>query len=524
MKKIIILITLFISSIGISQEIIPTKKTQKGFAALDFLSIDMPSNTIFPNEANMSFTGIHYNLKLSDFYTGIGIYGSVTGKRGGFFTLGVNAGYKKLLSKKIFLDTGFHFGGGGGAGAPDGGGAFILPHFNIGYQFEKFSITSGWSYVNFFDGGDIKSHQLNVALQIPFDFDYTNNKFTEREYSLGALKKTDWNKKPNRLSLMMHLNNLSINGKQKLTDGTSLNGKTIRLAGFELISYLNDNWFTFLRADGAYHGIKAGYMDIFFGGGYHLSFNKNRTNIQAKFGIGAGGGGGVDTKGGFLIYPDISIEQKLFNNIYVSLNKGYLMTPDSHFYTSTFGAGIKYYMNTNGVKTNGVKTNGVKTNGVKTNDNSYSNAKFKGFETILKHDIYFHADRQTNPIENLHQISFQMNFPISKNIYLAGQTSFANFGNAGAYAEGIVGFGVKSNSFLNKKVNLFAQVLTGAAGGGNISTGQGLIVKPSIGTYYKLNDQLSLRGSLGYVKARGGKLSSPLINFGISYHFTYLKL
>ena len=47
-----------------------------------------------------------------------------------FFTLGVNAGIKKHFSKKFYIDTGFHFGGGGGAGAPDGGGAFILPHFN----------------------------------------------------------------------------------------------------------------------------------------------------------------------------------------------------------------------------------------------------------------------------------------------------------------------------------------------------------------------------------------------------------
>ena len=59
-----------------------------------------------------------------------------------FFTLGVNAGIKKHFSKKFYIDTGFHFGGGGGAGAPDGGGAFILPHFNVGYQFKKISLKA----------------------------------------------------------------------------------------------------------------------------------------------------------------------------------------------------------------------------------------------------------------------------------------------------------------------------------------------------------------------------------------------
>ena len=50
---------------------------QKGFAKIDFLSIEMPFTTI-PNEHNLGFTGIHYNLLLDKtFYTGIGIYGAV---------------------------------------------------------------------------------------------------------------------------------------------------------------------------------------------------------------------------------------------------------------------------------------------------------------------------------------------------------------------------------------------------------------------------------------------------------------
>ena len=158
MKKIIFLLVLLISNqLLFSQtENTPKKLTQKGFAKIDFLSIDMPIIET-SKEPNMGLTGIHYNLFLGDkFYTGVGLYGSIAGIRGGFFTLGVNAGLKKYFSNKLYVDTGFHFGGGGGAGALDGGGAFILPHFNLGYDFKNFSINGGWSYVNFFDGGKIK--------------------------------------------------------------------------------------------------------------------------------------------------------------------------------------------------------------------------------------------------------------------------------------------------------------------------------------------------------------------------------
>ena len=511
MKKFIFLFTLFIShQILFSQtEEIPEKITQKGFAKIDFLSIDMPITNIL-NEPNMGFTGIHYNLLFNEiFYTGVGIYGSVTGSRGGFFTLGINAGIKKYFSDSFYLDTGFHFGGGGGAGAPDGGGAFILPHFNLGYDFKNFSINSGWSYVNFFDNGNIKGNQLNVSLEIPLDFEYADYSSSEKEFNLESLQKTNWNKNSNRISLMLHLNNLTIKGTSKDTNGKLYNGEVIRLAGFEIASYFNKNWFGFLKVDGAFDGIDAGYMDVFFGAGYHLSMNKNRTNILAKFGIGAGGGGGVDTKGGVLIYPDISLEQKIFNDIYISINKGYVMSPGNYFSTSSFGVGLKYYMEKDGI--------------IKQNKN-YNQSKFKGIDVILKQDLYFNAKRMTNKTENMHQISLQVNLDLNKNIFISGQTSFANFGNAGAYAEGLVGVGLKTKPFYNDSLSFYTQFLGGAAGGGNISTGQGLIIKPSLGLDYMLNNTLNLRFSGGYVKAKGGELSSPFINLGIKYNISLLKL
>ncbi len=489
---------------------IPAKKFQKGFAKLDFLSIKMPEDPRILNEPNMGFSGIHYNLFLNDWaYTGVGIYGAVSGERGGFFTLGINAGIKKYFSDKFYVDAGFHFGGGGGAAALDGGGAFILPHANIGYDFKKFSINTGWSYVDFFDGGAIKNHQLNVSLEIPLNFDYANSDSSDKEFEIIDLNKTTWNQKTRRSSLMAHFNNLKAISDTPLTDGTPLKGKTIRLAGFEFSSYLTKNWFSFVKVDGAYDGIRGGYMNVFLGGGYNLTLNNNNTNILAKFGIGAGGGGGVDTNGGFLIYPDVSIEQRIFNDLFISVNKGYLLTPNNKFTTSTLGFGLKYY---------------VERGGTISENKSYTSGKFKTFDVIIKQDLYFDAERMQNPTENLHQISLQLNINLNKNIFVAGQTSFANFGNAGAYAEGLVGFGLKTNTLLNNSTSIFTQFLAGASGGGNISTGQGLIAKPSAGIDYKISDNLKLRAAGGYVKAQGGSLSSAFINLGINYNISFLKL
>lgn len=509
MKKIIIPF-LLVSSLIFAQNKgdIPKKKVQKGFGVIDFLSVDMklPDPRI-PNENHLGLSGIHYNFDLNNFYTGVGIYGALRGDRGGFFTLGVNAGYKAYLTEKLFVDTGFHFGGGGGAAAPDGGGAFILPKFNLGYQFKYFSITSGYSYINFFDGGNIKSHQLNLAVQVPLNFEYTEFSNAQKSFKSDELKESDWNKPSSRFGFMVHLNNLNVRGNSLGDLDIPLSGSTIRLAGFEVSSYLNDNWFAFFKVDGAYDGIKAGYMDVFFGGGYHFSMNRNRTNILTKFGIGAGGGGGVQTQGGVLLYPDISLEQHLYNNIYLSVNTGMVVSPNSFFESRSYGLGLKYYTNMNGIQPK----------------DKFERGTFKGFEAIVKQDFYKEANRIDDPAEDLYQIAVQLNYYLNKNIFLAGQTAFANFGNAGAYAEGIVGAGYKSNEFFDKKISLFAQFLVGGAGGGNISTGEGLIIKPSAGLYYKLSPTLSLRTAVGYVRSKGGTLDSFTANIGVSYKLAFLN-
>ena len=512
MKKTSLFLLAIITSYSLfSQEknTLPKKQTQKGFGSIDYFSVKMPLDEDGNPEVNMGITGLHYNLWLNkSIYTGVGFYGSVHGKRGGMFTLGLNLGNKLKLTEKVFLDTGFHIGGGGGASTPDGGGAFILPHINLGYEFENFSATIGYSHINFFDKGNINNKQIRLAIQVPLSFNYTSFKEKENSFDTKELKKSTWNKFSKRISMMMHLNNLSPYGDSKFTGlGSTLKGKTIRLAGFEFDSYFTDNWFAFFKADGAFHGIQGGYMDLFLGAGYHFSMNKNRTNILAKFGIGAGGGGGADTGGGFLVYPDISIEQLLFNNVYFSINKGYLASPNQNFTSSTLGFGLKYYVNHSGTKNT---------------TTTYSKNKFKGIEIIVGQEMYIDAKRMLQPTENLHQIALQFNLFISNNMYIAGHTSFANFGNAGAYAEGIVGIGYQTKPILNNKVNLFTQVLAGAAGGGDISTGQGLIIKPSIGINYILNKNLKLKTSIGKVKARGGALNSTSLSLGLNYNLSFL--
>lgn len=480
------------------------KLTQKSFFKMDFLSVNMV------DDDNLGLAGIHYNFLLNDWsYVGLGMYGGVLGNKGGFFTLGIEAGIRKNITPNLFFDTGIHFGGGGGSGAPDGGGAFILPHFNLGYQFSGFSIEGGYSYINFFDKGDIQGHQFNAGIQIPLTYDYTNFNNLERKVIIDEnIDNSEWYQKSKKLSMLFHFNNLKLIGDTQDRNGIPLTDETIRTVGVELNSYLNENGFIFIKADGAYQGA-AGFMDIVLGTGYQLSFNKKRTSIVGKFGIGAAGGGNVDIEGGFIIYPDLSLEHKLFNNTAITINKGIMMNPSAHFISSTYGIGIKHYVNSNGLKA--------------PVENNFISSKFKGKEIIVGQEIYKDVANVLMDPYNMQQLFLQFNFYVNKNIYAAGQTAFANFGYAGAYAEGTIGMGVGTSSGFSSKLQLFGQILAGAAGGGYIETGEGLIVKPSAGLSIYLGDKLGIRSSIGQVIAIDGDLNSTHLNIGLSYRFATLK-
>jgi len=482
------------------------KYQQKGFLQTDFLPVKMPNG-----EQDLGLLGIHYNLNLNKkFYAGLGYYGSLFGKRGGFFILGVRAGVQQKIAKNLFVDAGAFFGGGGGADAPDGGGAAILANANLGYQFPKFSVSAGYNYTNFFDGGLIKGSQLNYVVRIPFQLNYAPFSNSGKTISYQDYENTSWNTESKKIDFSLNFTQLKpLKKSRQITGGVSLVGKTIQLVGFELSSYLTKNDFLFARADGAYKGIKGGYLDVLLGYGHRYSFFNDQTSIAVKFGLGPGGGGDVDTQGGLLFYPDISITQRLYKNFNITINKGYLMTPNQHFLGSTFGFGLQYNLYQNGLK--------------RGKDQHFESGVFSGLEIVAAQEVYFNAEREDFPTENMQQILTQINFFLKKQFYVATHVSFANFGNAGAYGEGAFGLGITTSDKEHTRFKAYAQVLAGGSGGGNISVGQGLIIKPSVGVQYHLLPTLDLRTSFGHVKALDGSLNSSSVNFGLSYKIALLR-
>ena len=141
----------------------------------------------------------------------------------------------------------------------------------------------------------------------------------------------------------------------------------------------------------------------------------------------------------------------------------------------------------------------------------------------VQNQTYFDVAKFGIPASNLQLIAIKVNYDLNKRLYFAGEASFAYEGESGGYAHGIFGLGIKSNKFANDKLSLFAEAAAGVAGGGRVDSGEGVLVRPTVGINYHINDDFSLNIAGGQMWSPFGNVNSSNINIGLSYGLSILN-
>jgi hypothetical protein len=140
---------------------------QPGFFRFSYDQVKMPQQI-----KDMGLLGVNYFADITPhIYAGVGTYASVTGNQGGLFTLGVGAGIHHEFARHWWGDAGMYVGGGGGRASLVGGGLMLRPHIGIAYDWKKLRTGLHYSYIDFPDG-EIRSHQIGLSIDIPWDFYY----------------------------------------------------------------------------------------------------------------------------------------------------------------------------------------------------------------------------------------------------------------------------------------------------------------------------------------------------------------
>jgi hypothetical protein len=471
-----------------------------GSLKLSYEEFTLPGN----EKMGMTSLGISHDFT-DNFHAGIDSWMAVKGERGGFITLGIDAGLRYPITERIGFDSGVFIGAGGGRGGYtlSGGGLMLRTHAALTYDMGSWGrIGAGVSHVDFPEDGTIHSTQPFISYSRPFYSFIENGWNHSGSRTLTAEHYQQLSPRVHSLALIkrdLHVPSTT------LTDEGNLQGD-LSLLGIEWRTYLDDHWFARLETEGAAGGSSSGYMQILGGGGFRMPLGRNLF-ASSDISLGGGGGGHVDSGGGLLVNASAGIQYFLTPHLFADLSGGYLKSTTGTFEASSVAFKLGY------------QSGGKSTAQLHTTDQPVFEPSWLRIRAV--NQTYLKAAdnwRSHHADQNVDNLGVQIDYFLNRDWYLTGQGLAAYNGGAGAFMTGQVGTGARKA--LDRHLFVNAEGLFGAAGGGGLAMGSGLVWQGNLGLGYDINPSLSLLASAGRMQAINGEFKANVIGLSVGYHFT----
>ena len=476
----------------------PTIAPTETAVSLSFETIKLPGGE------SMGWVGADLMFDVSEYARlGVGTYGSVTGNRGGFITLGVTGELHKEVYPDWVLHSGLFVGGGGGHGsnAFSGGGLMLRADVGLDYQVRGLgNFGVGVSHVEF-PSGDISSTQPYVKYEYAF-----NNLISPGWQVQDMGGRGSW-------SLSSHLNELSIVGREYMIpsgvtrDNGAPQGGHMELLGVEWLTYLDECWYLRLEAEGAGGGNNNGYMQILAGGGYRFPLSQN-TFVKLQLAAGPAGGGGVDTRGGLLLDTGIGLQYGITKQTLAEITLSDTRAPSGSFEAVSLGLKLSYQYGLPNVGAQPVEWGAL------------ARYQADALRVRVADQTYFKANdawRNHSVNQAVSNLGLQADYFVGEHYFLTGQALAAYAGDAGAYMVGEFGVGTHWNLTTNLFVE--AEALVGAAGGGGLAVGGGFVGQGNASIGYRLGRDMSLMATVGRIESVEGNFQANVLGLSLGYDF-----
>lgn len=458
---------------------------------------------MLPGNEAMGLAGVGYLFDIGpSAYAGIGGYGAVAGQRGGFFTGGVEAGWRRQLTARWLVDAGLFLGAGGGGAAPQGGGLMVRPHAGLLYDLGRYRLGLGYSWVKY-PNGSIDSRQWSLMFERPF----TLYLAAPVDGGSGATTNVPAGIRLAPVEITLPSRQYSPVGDSRATDGSPLTASS-NLVGISLRHYRGNHRFDFVEAAGSAGGVTDGYAEILAGVGYGYTLPIPKTALEATLSLGAGGGGRVDTGGGLIVRSELAAVYQITPAFLARFGAGYMVAPEGHYQARTLTAQLGYRWQMAGAYRYGHEVEADE-------PLDTMNWRIRAVNQVYTVPAWKGAPRG----DRINLLGLKIDAMLTSRTYLTGHALVAYDGGAGGYAAGLVGVGAIAGYADRKGLNATIELAVGAAGGGSIDVGSGLIAQPGIGVSYRANRHLSLDLGYGRIKALAGALDSPVYELGITYRF-----
>lgn len=450
-------------------------------------------------ERHMGVLGLQVDQRWpSGAYAGFGGWGSLTGDRGGFITMGMGGGWRLPLTGPLGLDAGLWVGGGGVGRASVGGGLMLRGHTGLSWTTSQGRYVLEWSRVRF-PNGEIDTRQVALSAAFPFRLP---------AWTLAPPGPASW---PD----LGHYRDVSISltaQRYAPTRSThNLAGQPdsapLDLGGLEARLGLDHRTFIVLDSSAAARGKAAGYMDVFLGLGTSVDLvDSGRLRATGKLVGGAAGGGHLDVGGGAAFKATVGLDALVGRQGFLSLSGGLISAPAGSFraWILAVEGGRRFAL-------------GTTTGPVAPADWDWSWSGWAFRPSFLR---LASAQRQgTGPALPIELVGLAFSHDLGHGFEMVGQGNFATAGKAGGFAQGLVGLAWRSPSLLGRGPRLRVQGLLGEAGGGGVDTSGGFLLQPSVGLEQDLGAGWCAQALWGRSRAPRGKLDSSLIEGGLAWRF-----
>jgi len=422
-----------------------------------------------------------------DWWVGPGVYGAVSGRRGGFFVGGVEVQRRWHVGPGLSLATGLYAGGGGGSAAPVGGGLMLRPALTLLQDLgPSLQLGLSWSLVRF-PSGQIDSRQLGLTLAWRSEFPHlteSDGKLPGRSTGLGF----------DRMAMTASAYRFDDGGKSR----------RVGLVGAraEQRIGLADGFSWGMEAAAAAQGDAAGYMEVLGTAAFSVEPAPSALpgwRVGVRGGVGAGGGGAVPTGGGLLT--------KLTGTMEWRLAPGWTLGGDYGDVRSARGplrarqaqvwVGMSLEPSLDG--------------------RDASAAAPVRSEWVGAWQHHTRRARIDGTTRSLDTVGLKLNRQLGENLYVSGQAHSAFAGGAGAYSIGLVGLGLTAQA--RPALRVGAEVLAGAAGGGGVQAGGGAIVQGLAWAGWSVAERGEWRAGVGVVRSLRGGSQSPVLELAWSRAF-----
>jgi hypothetical protein len=448
-----------------------------------------------PQNEALGLTGFSTTAAFGPLYLGPGFYGAARGQRGGFFTFGLEGGLRGQPFPAIPLewDAGLFVGGGGGAAAPQGGGLMVRPHLGVTLLLGRVQVGAALSRVRFPNGG-IDSTQ--AALTVAFSSDH----LWVPEGGWGPAFEGPVNWAGRRFELeALRLDPAASSHTRRGAPQPSLD-----LAGVGFVSELGGPLFRFVAADAAVRGSSSGYMQALAGLGLRAPL-AGPLGLEGRLGAGLGGGGDLDTGGGFLLSGEGALTFGT-GGWRGAVALGFLRAPGGSFRTRTVTLRLAHCTSTPAPWGQGQALA------------EFDRADWRVGAGSL---VYRHALRQDGSAGPIQLLTLRADRRLNDTLYLTGEAGSATGGGAGGYSTGLAGLGGQTPAWARQR--LFLEAALGAGGGGGLRSGGGLLASLRTGWRLELPQGLGLDATVGKVRAPHGDLATTTFGLGLHLRFAALE-